>query len=199
MDEVDVDEFLKEGVEAMEDPEKLSQFIREKSTIAIERFLNYLPKMSIPVEKRELGEGWMLTCHGKDGGDLTLSDVKIRRKNLICQVIGGDSLFFPMFGDDDVDDASVSVPDDINPLFSPSGCIEESILDHIRGILLEAQRQGCWQAGFGGVEKVRRRAVGNNPAPLTANLIIYHDFLVISRLRIVTLLRFFTIYPSLLS
>jgi hypothetical protein len=44
MDEVDVDEFLKEGVEAMEDPEKLSQFIREKSTIAIERFLvSFLP------------------------------------------------------------------------------------------------------------------------------------------------------------
>lgn len=39
VDEVDVDEFLKEASEAVEDPEKLSEFIREKSTIAIERFL----------------------------------------------------------------------------------------------------------------------------------------------------------------
>ena len=39
VDEVDIDEFLKEASKAVEDPEKLSQFVREKSTIAIERFL----------------------------------------------------------------------------------------------------------------------------------------------------------------
>jgi chemotaxis regulatin CheY-phosphate phosphatase CheZ len=39
VDEVDVDEFLKEASEAIEDAEKLSEFIREKTTIAIERFL----------------------------------------------------------------------------------------------------------------------------------------------------------------
>ena len=39
VDEVDIDEFLKEASEAVENPEKLSEFIREKSTIAIERFL----------------------------------------------------------------------------------------------------------------------------------------------------------------
>ena len=32
--------------------------------------------MSIPVERRELADGWVLTCRGKDGGDLTLSDVR---------------------------------------------------------------------------------------------------------------------------
>ena len=46
---------------------------------------DYLPKMSIPVEKRDLGDGWMITCRGEDGGDLTLSDVNIKRENLICQ------------------------------------------------------------------------------------------------------------------
>ncbi len=39
VDEVDIDEFLKEASAAVEDPKKLSEFVREKSTIAIERFL----------------------------------------------------------------------------------------------------------------------------------------------------------------
>ena len=39
VDEMDLDEFLKEASAAMEDAEKLSEFIQEKSTIAIERFL----------------------------------------------------------------------------------------------------------------------------------------------------------------
>jgi hypothetical protein len=39
MDEVDVDEFLKEASEAIDDPETLAQFLREKATIAVERFL----------------------------------------------------------------------------------------------------------------------------------------------------------------
>ena len=39
MDEVDLDEFLKEAADAIEDADKLSEFIREKAIIAIERFL----------------------------------------------------------------------------------------------------------------------------------------------------------------
>jgi hypothetical protein len=39
MDEVDLDEFVKEASDAIEDSEKLSQFVREKATICIERFL----------------------------------------------------------------------------------------------------------------------------------------------------------------
>jgi hypothetical protein len=45
--------------------------------------------MSIPVEKRDLGDGWTLTCRGADGGDLTLTDLKLRTENLYCQ--GGSS------------------------------------------------------------------------------------------------------------
>ena len=44
MDEVDIDEFLKEAAMAIDDAEKLSEFIREKATIAIERFLVSLKK-----------------------------------------------------------------------------------------------------------------------------------------------------------
>lgn len=39
MDEVNLDDFLKEASTAIDDPETLSRFLREKVTIAIERFL----------------------------------------------------------------------------------------------------------------------------------------------------------------
>ena len=119
--------------------------------------------MSIPVEKRDLGgemKGWVLTCRGEDGGDLTLSDVNIRRENLICRVMGGDSIFFPMFGDDDDKDTtseSVSTDGEVDPREAPNGFIEESVLDDIREMLLQAQRHGCWKAGVGGVAKVCQR------------------------------------------
>jgi hypothetical protein len=39
MDEVNVDELLREAASVIDDPDKLAQYIREKATIAIERFL----------------------------------------------------------------------------------------------------------------------------------------------------------------
>jgi hypothetical protein len=39
MDEVNIDEFLREASSAIDDPDKLAMFIREKATIAVERFL----------------------------------------------------------------------------------------------------------------------------------------------------------------
>ena len=39
MDEVNLDEFLKEAANAIDNPDKLAEYIREKATIAIERFL----------------------------------------------------------------------------------------------------------------------------------------------------------------
>jgi len=112
--------------------------------------------MSIPVERRDLGEGWVLTCRGEDGSDLTLSDVKIKRENLVCQILGGDTLFFPMFGgDEDGDAAPSSSPAAPSSLAGkPSDYAEESILDHIRGLLLQAQSHGCWKSGIGGVGQV---------------------------------------------
>jgi hypothetical protein len=127
---------------------------------------NYLPKMSIPVEKRELGDGWILSCHGIDGGGLTLTDVTIRRDNLVCQIMGGDTLFFPMFTDNNecVHNDSISVAFS-TPTESLSTCTthvryeneEESILDHIKVLILNAQKYGCWKVGFGGVSQVRTR------------------------------------------
>jgi hypothetical protein len=102
-------------------------------------------------------KGWVLTCRGVDGGDLRLSDVNIRRKNLVCRVMG-DAIYFPMFSDDDTEFASpaTSFDEDLAPpRRAPSGCIEESVLDDIRDMLMQAQRYGCWKAGIGGVGQVR--------------------------------------------
>jgi len=101
-------------------------------------------------------KGWALTCRGENGQDLTLSDVSIRRENLICQIMGGDSIFFPMFSEEEAEvasDAGSSTTATFPPK-SPTGCIEESVLDDIREMLLQAQRHGCWKAGVGGVGQV---------------------------------------------
>ena len=39
MDEVDLEQFLKEASHAMDESDDISQFFREKATFAIERFL----------------------------------------------------------------------------------------------------------------------------------------------------------------
>eukprot|EP00977_Amphora_coffeiformis_P027490 scaffold34615_cov180-Amphora_coffeaeformis.AAC.12 len=152
MDEVDLDEFLREASDAVDDPEKLTHFIREKATIAVQRFLDWLPRISIPVEKRDLMDGWVITCRGEDGGDLTLSDVSVKKENLVCQIMGGDALFFPMFGDETEEDVLSGDVIEKSPRNKVSSTvIEESVLDHIREMILQAQRFGCWEAGVGGV------------------------------------------------
>uniref|UniRef100_A0A7R9WMW7 Uncharacterized protein n=1 Tax=Craspedostauros australis TaxID=1486917 RepID=A0A7R9WMW7_9STRA len=176
--------------------------------------------MSIPIEKRDLGEGWVITCRGADGGDLMLSDVNIRRENLTCQIMGGDTIFFPMLADEDdaesiisattyesrqyqaaatpmspkttsssAPTATLSSPDvngqshaketrpdstatasksptpttraSLSSTTSSSKAarstpykkrhIENSVLDHIREMLEQAQQFGCWKSGVGGV------------------------------------------------
>ena len=52
--------------------------------------------MSIPIEKRELQDGWVLTCRSKDGGDLLLSDVSVLRENLLLSVLGSENVFHPI-------------------------------------------------------------------------------------------------------
>jgi len=99
----------------------------------------------------------VLTCRGEDGSDLTLSDVKIKRENLVCQILGGDTLFFPMFGEEDAEVAPSSSSVVPAPSDQSNDYVEESILDHIRGLLLQAQRHGCWKSGVGGVGQVSRK------------------------------------------
>jgi len=100
--------------------------------------------------------GWVLTCRGEDGGDLALTDVTIRRENLVCQVLGGESIFFPVDDGDDAASTSSQAHDDLGlQLTPPEEGGEESILDDIKAMLTQAQSHGCWKAGVGGVGQVR--------------------------------------------
>lgn len=112
--------------------------------------------MSIPVQQRELSDGWALTCRGEDGGDLTLSDVSMRRENLKFQVMGGETMHFPLFGDEDPRNTSDTEEDSqsTNSFTKETDTkIEEvSILDTIYEMIVRAEHYGCWQLGVGGVE-----------------------------------------------
>lgn len=97
IDDLSIKRFLKEAADALLDADRFPIFLKEKLTFAISRFLDYLPKMSIPIERREIGEGWVLTCRDMDGQDLRLSDVQVNQENLVCEVLGGDNILSPMF------------------------------------------------------------------------------------------------------
>ena len=76
-----------------------------------------------------------------------MSDVNIRRDNLVCQVMGGDTLFFPAFYSEEENlAAGLSAT---RPIKGPHE--EESILDHIRVLIENAKLHGCWDDGVGGV------------------------------------------------
>ena len=112
--------------------------------------------MSIPVDRRELGEGWVLTCRDKNGGDLRLSDVSIEKEDMICSVIGSANVFSPK---DILSDGLLSIKNSIGHSFS-SGTfdfddtdVEESVLNEIADLIRNAQYYGSWQPGIGGVEK----------------------------------------------
>lgn len=69
-------------------------------------------------------------------------------------VLGGDTIFFPVKTDSgDNDTASTaSMLGSPSQLYGTSSTVEESsILDHIRELILNAKRYGCWQVGVGGV------------------------------------------------
>jgi hypothetical protein len=87
--------------------------------------------------------------------DIVLS-LQIKRRNLVCQILGGDSLFFPMFADDDADSMSSTSPSfAVAPTTEVSRShLDESILVHIRDLILNAQEYGCWKEGVGGIGQV---------------------------------------------
>ena len=112
--------------------------------------------MSIPIEKRELQDGWVLTCRSKDGGDLRLSDLSVLRENMLLSVFGSDNVFHPLSGSykyagTQQKSISLSVSSDLTD--DVEG--EESVLDEVRQLILSAKMHGAWIAGVGGLKMVR--------------------------------------------
>ena len=112
--------------------------------------------MSIPIERRELQDGWVLTCRSKEGGDLRLSDISVKRENLVCQVVGSDNVFAGIqVKDKYMTDKYISTsPTNLHSAtfdneFSVASEDEESVLDEVRELILSAQSHGCWEAGVG--------------------------------------------------
>lgn len=68
-------------------------------------------------------------------------------------MLGGDSIFFPMLSTDGADEDVVC--NSTVSMSKPLGEVirESSILDHIREMILQAQRFGCWKVGVGGVSQ----------------------------------------------
>ncbi|KAL3796710.1 hypothetical protein HJC23_010010 [Cyclotella cryptica] len=154
MDELDFDLMFKEITGSIGDSDKFASYITERSALLVERFLDYLPRMSIPIEKRDLQDGWVLTCRGSDGGDLRLSDINVKRENLLCQVLGSENVFRPLGKDDYIGSPKNMFPhpsfeSDADDAHEKDGCV----LEEVREMILSAQNHGCWNPGLGGLEK----------------------------------------------
>lgn len=138
----------------MLDPDRFQKYLKEKAGGALERILCYLPKMSIPIERIDVSDGWVLTCRDKDGGHLSLSDIVWSKENLVCRILGSGNLFASG------ESLSPSISEGIMPYSNEESLVEEeqeieevSILDHIKELLLNAQKHGCWKPGRGGVSQ----------------------------------------------
>lgn len=115
--------------------------------------------MRIPVERREISDGWVLSCKGKDGNDLSLTQVYIKRENMSCRVMGGgnklahcttDSSQSKPNPNDEGKSAGLEIPakDEV-------GNVKEvSVLNDLRALLSNAKQFGCWSTVNSGVGKV---------------------------------------------
>lgn len=155
MDEFDFDIFLKEITDVIGDSEKIMAYMTERSAILVERFLDYLPRMSIPIERVPLQDGWVLTCRSKDGGDLRLSDLSVLRENLHLSVLGSDNVFVPLSGQGDkyIGSPRSAASQSFDLVDDEEG--DESVIDEVRELILSAQSHGAWVAGVGGLREVR--------------------------------------------
>jgi hypothetical protein len=102
--------------------------------------------MSIPIEKREIGEDWVVTCRGRNGKDLTLSSVNINKENLLCKVFGGENVLTPVFEDIKIENkpSMSSLVHESKLSSDENGNVEVSILDHVAELIRNAQNHGCW-------------------------------------------------------
>jgi hypothetical protein len=114
--------------------------------------------MSVPIERRELQDGWVLTCRSKDGGDLRLSDLSVLREDLFLSILGNDNVFHPLNskkkGDNYIGSPRKKTPPNSSYDLTDDE-EEETILDEVKELILSAQTHGAWIAGVGGLKEVR--------------------------------------------
>lgn len=114
---------------------------------------DFLPKISIPIERRPLGDvigvPYVITCRGKNGQDLTLSIVTIDKEDLLCNVLGSGNVLSTE--EIDGDEGGIRLPMSGNLSSDEDGNVEVSILDHVAELIRNAQNHGCWKVGVGGV------------------------------------------------
>ena len=110
--------------------------------------------MSIPVERRDISDGWVITCRGKNGGDLTLSEVKVESKNLICRVMGSQNVLVSK------EQNKAAIPANAESHITDKAdkdvdltMTEVSILNDIKELIVNAQQYGSWKPGRGGVDQ----------------------------------------------
>lgn len=176
MDEFDFDIFLKEISDVIGDSEKSMAYMTERSAILVERFLDYLPRMSIPIERVPLQDGWVLTCRSKDGGDLHLSDLSVLRENLHLSVLGSDNVFVPLSGQGDnyIGSPRSAASQSFDLADEEEG--DESVIDEVRELILSAQSHGAWVAGVGGLREVRIHNSARVPSQLSQKINSLHRF-----------------------
>jgi len=113
--------------------------------------------MSIPIERRELQDGWVLTCRSKDGGDLRLSDLSVLRENMLLSVFGSDNVFHSLSEEPYKYAGSPrnsAIPLSVSSDLTDDAEGEESVLDEVRELILSAKLHGAWTAGVGGLKMV---------------------------------------------
>jgi len=113
--------------------------------------------MSIPIHRREIGEGWVITCFGECGEDLRLSDVNIENENIKCEVMGCvDVLSAEIVDREIVEPISSTCTNELSLNPDDGGNVEVSIFDHIGevsvlhhigGLIRRAQESGTLGIG----------------------------------------------------
>ena len=110
--------------------------------------------MSIPIERRELQDGWVLTCRSKDGGDLRLSDLSVLRENLLVSILGGENVFHTSSGKEFIGSPRKKLPVTFDTELTDDEDEDDSVLDEIRDMILSSQDHGSWTVGMGGLKGV---------------------------------------------
>lgn len=108
--------------------------------------------MSIPIERRELEGGWVLTCRGKQGGDLRLSDISMDRENLLCYVLGSDENVLQPLANTLPRAAPVSLSTSFETDTDVN--VDDSILEEVRELIVSAQQYNNWVVGVNGIKDV---------------------------------------------